>query len=883
MSQRGETELFAQALELPPEERQQFLRQACAGDSVRLAEAMALLEAHHAADSLLDETCSLSPLEPEQPGTMIGRYRLLQKLGEGGFGVVYLAVQKQPVHRQVAIKVIKAGLDTKEFIARFEQERQALAMMEHPGIAKILDAGATEQGRPYFVMELVKGKPITDYCDQEQLDIRQRLKLFESVCHAVQHAHQKGIIHRDLKPSNVLVARYDDQAVVKVIDFGVAKAISSPLTERTLFTLVGQLVGTWEYMSPEQAVLNQLDVDTRTDVYALGVILYQLLTGTTPIDGKRLRSAALEESLRIIREEEPPKPSTRVSTNLTSADRASKRAAQPTANFIRGELDWIVMKALEKDRKRRYQSAIDFASDVSRYLNDDIVHATPPSFRYRTGKFIRRHFTAVMVATVFSVLALGGMTGLTWFTWQLNQQKQQLAKRNDLINDFLMMMVVGGDADDERRALELAAVIAEPDDIVIDLLRGQAALQRGEPVRAVTLLQNAIERHPKSLACKGLLTMAHIEAGQTDAFSTLQHELRESRPDNPVDLLFVANARYGDYSTGEPLTQIRKALTMRDSLFGRYCEARMLAAKSGYAASLSDAEEGVRLFEVLASKFPKSTKMARERLVLYISLAVAQESAKVSAREVAETWAKAESICNDLEAVPNYDSGKCTQAWYYELTNQTERAQAIWSELLTRPTAGWQKAHAGAYLISHPDAESIATKHLRGNGILENSMLAMILARRQSNLDKIKAIYEAWKDRSRIIDFHSGVAIDMLAFFGDGDYRRRAADALLKDDGFVFDTPFDRACVEYLASPSESTRGALLATCEQDKSRLAMALSVTARVALSEGRVAEARLDFEEVIALKCFVMSDYYWAKAFLQLMDQRPELIDWLEISPR
>jgi len=291
----------------------------------------------------------------ELPGTMIGRYKLLEKIGEGGFGVVFMAEQVEPVQRKVALKIIKAGMDTKEVIARFEAERQAIALMDHPNIARALDAGATEAGRPYFVMELVRGIPITDYCDQKQLATRERLQLFIKVCQAVQHAHQKGVIHRDLKPSNVLVTEHDGEPVPKVIDFGVAKALGQKLTAKTLFTGFNHMIGTPAYMSPEQAALSGLDIDTRADIYSLGVLLYELLTSVTPFDTETFREAALDEVRRMIRETEPPKPSTRLQTlgeKLT--DVAKQRRIEPAAlgRLIRGDLDWIVMKCLEKDRQR---------------------------------------------------------------------------------------------------------------------------------------------------------------------------------------------------------------------------------------------------------------------------------------------------------------------------------------------------------------------------------------------------------------------------------------------------------------------------------------------------------------------------------------------------
>ncbi len=401
--------------------------EATGGDAALRARVEALLKAHDNPDSFLNEaaaefgaTIDLSPAEPplaERPGTLIGPYKLLEQIGEGGMGVVYMADQQAPVRRRVALKIIKAGMDTRQVIARFEAERQALALMDHSNIARVLDAGATDSGRPYFVMELVRGIPITEYCDQNNLPVHERLELFVQVCHAVQHAHQKGIIHRDLKPSNVLVTLNDGRAVPKVIDFGVAKATGQQLTEKTLFTAFAQMVGTPLYMSPEQAEMTSLDIDTRSDIYSLGVLLYELLTGTTPFDQERMRAAAFDEIRRIIREEEPPKPSTRISTlgesrTATAAHRQvdSHRLSQ----LVEGDLDWIVMKALEKDRTRRYDTAGNFAADVLRHLSDQPVEACPPSAVYRFRKFARRNRVALTTVLLVSGALVLGTVVSTW-------------------------------------------------------------------------------------------------------------------------------------------------------------------------------------------------------------------------------------------------------------------------------------------------------------------------------------------------------------------------------------------------------------------------------------------------------------------------------------
>jgi hypothetical protein len=416
-----------------PQERAVYLDQACGDDVQMRAELASLLEFHEQAGDFL-ETPVLGPDrvadEPpvvEGPGTGIGRYKLLEKIGEGGMAVVYMAEQQEPIRRKVALKIIKLGMDTRQVIARFEAERQALAMMDHPSIAKVLDAGATETGRPYFVMELVSGVSITEYCDKNNLSTKDRLALFLEVCHAVQHAHQKGIIHRDLKPSNVMVTHHDGKPVPKVIDFGIAKATNQKLTEKTLFTRYAHIIGTPAYMSPEQAELSDLDIDTRTDIYSLGVLLYELLTGTTPFSEEELRKAGYIEMQRVIREQEPAKPSTKLSTlGETLADVAKHRGCTPDLlrKAVRGDLDWIVMKSLEKDRLSRYEAAESLALDIQRHLEHRPVLAHAPRAGYRLRKFLRRHRAKAVAGLAFAVLT--AVVAVVLSVW--NRDRLQLAQ-----------------------------------------------------------------------------------------------------------------------------------------------------------------------------------------------------------------------------------------------------------------------------------------------------------------------------------------------------------------------------------------------------------------------------------------------------------------------
>ncbi len=406
------------------EERRAFLRENCGGDESLRSRVEALLRTQGEAEDFFHQTlCALPPLireagtisyAEEKPGSMIGRYKVLEKIGEGGCGVVYMAEQIHPVRRRVALKVIKLGMDTKSVIHRFEAERQALAMMDHPNIAMVLDAGATEAGRPYFVMELVRGFKLTDYCDEHQLDTRLRLGLFIQVCQAIQHAHQKGIIHRDIKPSNILVTLHDGVPVPKVIDFGIAKATETMLTDKTLFTAYWQLMGTPAYMSPEQAEMSGLDIDTRSDIYSLGVLLYELLTGKTPFDADALLKSGVDEMRRTLRETDPLRPSKKLSAlaaaELTKAAQQRHAEAARLLSQVSGDLDWVVMKALEKDRTRRYETANGLALDVQRHLDHQPVIARPPTAIYQFQKLVRRNkalFAAIGAVTIALMIGLG--------------------------------------------------------------------------------------------------------------------------------------------------------------------------------------------------------------------------------------------------------------------------------------------------------------------------------------------------------------------------------------------------------------------------------------------------------------------------------------------
>jgi serine/threonine protein kinase/tetratricopeptide (TPR) repeat protein len=484
-----------------------------------------------------------APQITEGPGSRIGPYKLLQQIGEGGMGAVYMAEQEHPVRRRVALKIIKPGMDSKQVIARFEAERQALALMDHLNIAHVLDAGTTETGRPFFVMELVHGVPLTRYCDENRLTPRQRLELFVPVCQAIQHAHQKGIIHRDLKPSNILVTLYDGRPVPKIIDFGLAKATDQRLTERTMFTQYGTIVGTFEYMAPEQAEMSALGVDTRSDIYSLGVLLYELLTGTTPLQRKRLREAALTEALRLIKEEEPEKPSARLShSGQALATVAAARKTEPArlARLVRGELDWIVMKCLEKDRTRRYETANGLARDIERHLHDEPVEACPPSAGYRLRKLARKYKKAVGVAAVFLALLLGG--------------------------------VVVSTAQAVRASRAEARAVAERD-------AAQQARERAD--RNFALAKDAVEKYLSKVTDNPRLTQANF------------HQLRK-------ELLETAMPFFQKL-----VEQVGQDPELRAARGQAYLRLGALRGEMGdWEAARADSQQALEIFELLVAEFP---------------------------------------------------------------------------------------------------------------------------------------------------------------------------------------------------------------------------------------------------------------------------------------
>ncbi len=716
-----------------------------------------LLHLHDEAGSFLEPPAiesspTLDRPITEKPGTQIGPYKLLQQIGEGGFGAVFMAEQTEPIRRKVALKIIKPGMDTRQVIARFEAERQALAMMDHPNIARVFDAGTTEKGRPFFVMELVRGLPVTKFCDQRRMTTEERLRLFVLVCQAVQHAHQKGIIHRDLKPSNVLVALYDDKPVPKVIDFGVAKATSQKLTQRTMFTQFGQILGTAEYMSPEQAVMNQLDIDTRSDVYSLGVLLYELLTGETPIDRKRLRTVAFDEMMRIIREEDPPRPSTRLSAVETASAVAANHGteARRLSAAVRGELDWIVMKALEKERSRRYQTASDLARDVENHLNDEIVLARPPSPAYRLRKFSRQHRGGLITATLVAVSLLVGL-GVAVRQAQLAVQaatREAIARRDaeherddkakildektkilkDLGTTLFQLGLTHILSGEEASAREIVAQLREQEDQdLADKLDGLVfVMAGGDEDAALALFQEVSRRYPNDPGSFAALMFIYCIRGRYkeiyDSYGKLEQLLTDADPRFPSDGFFIANMLLYDSRRGlkyadETFSKTRSPITLlyRGGMRARYA---MHSGRVEEVASAFQQVEGARVM------LGDTVAVRIEGLIAYLRGA---NALRASGRH--DEWKKA---LDDAKAYADMDvihrellqwERFCLAEYYYE-QDQKDKAKAI---LQADYATGWGDVLSYIFLALAYELDTGQTELARGDQVGPFSQAAMAM------------------------------------------------------------------------------------------------------------------------------------------------------------
>jgi serine/threonine protein kinase/tetratricopeptide (TPR) repeat protein len=691
--------IFGRALEIESAaDRAAYLDKACGTDDSLRGEVEGLLAANGRAGEFMRRpaaavaagiTAGYEPLT-EKPGTRVGPYKLLQQIGEGGMGVVYMAEQEQPVRRKVALKIIKPGMDSMQVVARFEAERQALAMMDHTNIARVFDAGTTESGRPYFVMELVHGVPITEYCDANQLTPRERLELFVPVCHAIQHAHQKGIIHRDIKPSNILVTMYDDKPVPKVIDFGVAKAVEQRLTEKTLFTQYGALVGTLEYMSPEQAEMNAFGVDTRSDIYSLGVLLYELLTGTTPLERARLREAAFGEIVRLIKEEEPPRPSVRLSTSGALAKVAAARRTGPAklSRLVRGELDWVVMHCLEKDRSRRYETVSALGRDVEQYLRDEPVEARPPTVGYRLRKFARRNRGKVVASAALLLLLVIGLAGTSVGLIRARteaeralaaERKAKREKENTQATlDFLWQDVLFQAS---------PWLVADRDLKLRDLIDRAAA-----PLNAGTGRPPLVEATLRRMLGAIYTEIGEPDKGRQFLEAALRVERRELAEDDPE--LLETEYLYGRclvllYRADEAGPILDRNLKLRRRVFGTRTVSTLIVMRWAAVchAAQGQYEEGDRLFQEgldVASGMPEYQTICRVLFRYYLSLSqAARGDLKGAEANLKECLAEGQQqgVPKDF---PPVLGARRNLAWVYVLQDDLVRAEAPAREAVAR-------------------------------------------------------------------------------------------------------------------------------------------------------------------------------------------------------
>ncbi|MFN3189406.1 MAG: protein kinase domain-containing protein [Aureliella sp.] len=866
-----EEKLFSAAQDVDADRRDSFLDEACGTDAELRARIEALIAADAETDSLLDmpaTEAAQSSTDDRSDSQEIGPYKLLQKIGEGGMGSVFMAEQEKPVKRLVALKVVKAGLDSKQVVARFEAERQTLAMMDHPNIARVLDAGSTDRGEPYFVMELVKGVPIHEYCDTNRLSTKDRIKLMVDVCGAVQHAHQKGIIHRDLKPSNILVAQYDDRPVPKVIDFGVAKATHQKLTEKTLYTQLGQIVGTLEYMSPEQAVLNQLDVDTRTDVYSLGVILYELLVGETPLDSKELRSKGLDQILRTIREEEPPRPSLRLSSQGQAATQtaAYRQTDQSSlSRTLKGDLDWVVMKALEKDRKRRYDSASRLAEDLNNYLGGGAVEARPPTIGYRISKVWKRNRLLTTAVSAVVLVVFLGFIGLWWKNQETRQALVRYENAMSHVRDYGMLLAMTGDSDKLQIALQIARQTDSSDFAWHSILKGQSDNFSGNPQGAIEHFKIALAKEPDSIIAESLLAMAYANAADFDRYLTHSNNVaaRSNAPLSQEEKVYVA---FGMGQYPHSSFELIETVEDRNTPFANLVYADVL---SRYPVAAKDPERIRRAVQKLQAARALS---GENSFLSTVSLRINHTSLLSGALSNAEEEGLRLQATRDIEALratPNFTLGKLAIAFYLS-DFRVQESHAVWQEILNNQHASSGQSYAARALTLKENtatAYETAVEPLRASKDFMSRLWLAYCLFKSGRKDEAEEVYRELK-QSEGIPIHSHLYY--LSLVGSLERLAEESRQFLEDKENHTRTKLVRLQAQYYAEQDLDNEQTLRNAAGYGTSKWVTAVGTIARVHVLQHQAKPSRESrtralktIQEILDSHLYNYGDYHWAKS--------------------
>ncbi len=878
--------------------RDEFLDRVCGEDTALRRRVESLITAHQLPDSILDRTEALPKDQSlEHAGQMIGPYKILQRIGEGGMGTVYMADQKQPVKRRVALKIIKPGMDTKQVMARFEAERQALAMMDHPNIAKVLEAGTTENGRPYFVMELVKGVPITQYCDDNRLSTRHRLSLFVDVCQAVQHAHQKGIIHRDLKPSNVLVAKFDDKPVVKVIDFGVAKAINQELSQQTLFTEFGQVIGTLEYMSPEQAQFNQLDIDTRSDIYSLGVLLYELLAGEPPFDRRRLRTAALDEVMRIIREEDPPKPSTRLSTLGQDAQSVSEKRGTDIGGLgrtIRGDIDLIVMKALEKNRARRYETANGLAMDICRYLSDEAITARPPSTSYRVRKLVSRNRGLFAAATAV-VLALS--SGMVWALAERNaaRKSQQILNlaiehQRGMIREQTLLALLRGDYTKFDELLPDTESLGLSREWIV-IMKGLKNHLQGDSEATIRDLQELGATEQDDISALALSAIAYGEIADEDKRFQQMALLKDLEPENFEEHLLKGIGLFR-WLPSEGEECLRNAAKMRP--LSPVVRLLLADARCSVAANLPDHQAAIALTENAIEMTDALVLLTdREPRFLATSIQARLQQAHLLALigDHGRSRNLIESLGDDVRQLTE-SSGHESAMWWPPMVDLIRgEPKLAFRGFTERANAGLKNSD---YIATYLAANCFEDEKF-GNGIqlldqmtkpckdnVDGLKLCLELAKpdahhqRQDVLHRLQENFDAKQSRqsSKFFLFIDWTVAKML---GEDVFAKEIGETLyasaLRRNLF----PEEIACADFMRG-TQTDASELVQQCRNSQLFTAYAHWVIGFDRLARGQRQEAEMHFSKIAQTADFQHGLFWWGKAFHSRVKDKTWL-PWLD----